>query len=160
MKTKKVVLFGIGIALSLILSYVDFLIPLYSLAPGIKMGLANIVVVFALFKWGIKEGIIMSVIKVVLTTIIFGNGMSFIYSIAGALVSILLMILLKRINVLSLVTVSVIGAVSHNLAQIAVAIIVTDYLEILVYLPFLIFAAVISGLIVGFASAVVVKRVN
>lgn len=159
--TKKLVTLSISVSLAIVLSWVDKIITsLAPLPPGIKLGLANIAVVFALYKLGIKEGAIISIVRVILASFLFGTTVSFFYAIAGATVSILIMILLKMLTRLCCVTVSTVGGISHNIAQIAVASFLFDTNLLIYYLPFLIIAGVVAGIVIGTASAILVKRIN
>ena len=152
---------AITVSLAMVLSYVDRIITsLAPLPPGIKLGLANVAVVFALYKLGVKEGAIISIIRVILTSILFGSAVSFWYALAGATVSLVLMILLKECTPLSCVTVSTVGGISHNVAQICVASILFDTNLLIYYLPFLLVAGVVAGIVIGTASALLVNRIK
>lgn len=154
---KKVTLVAIFIALALVLSYVDSLISLPIAVPGIKLGIANIAIIYALYKFGIKEAVLVSILRIVLSSILFGNVVSLSYSIAGAVLSLSLMIILKRFTSFSIVTISIIGAIMHNTGQIIMAIILMGTEEIIYHLPVLIITGVISGIGVGILSAVVLR---
>ena len=152
---------AITVAIAMTLSYIDRIITsLAPLPPGIKLGLANIAVVFALYKLGTKEAAIISVLRVALTAMLFGSMVSFWYAIAGATVSLILMILLKKFTPLSCVTVSTVGGISHNIAQICVASLLFDTNLLIYYLPFLLVAGVVAGIVIGTASALLVKRIK
>ena len=159
--TKKLATLSIAVSLAMVLSYVDKIITsLAPLPPGIKLGLANIAVVFAIYKLGVKEGVIISVVRVILASFLFGTVVSFWYAIAGATVSLILMIILKKLTPLSCVTVSTVGGISHNVAQICVASILFDTNLLIYYLPFLLVAGVVAGIVIGTASAILVKRIK
>lgn len=159
--TKKLVTLSISVSLAIVLSWVDKIITsLAPLPPGVKLGLANIAVVFALYKLGIKEAAIISVVRVILASFLFGTVVSFWYAIAGATLSMLIMILLKLVTPLSCVTVSTVGGISHNVAQICVASILFDTNLLVYYLPFLLIAGVVAGIVIGTASGILVKRIN
>lgn len=159
--TKKLATLSIAVSLAMVLSYVDKIITsLAPLPPGIKLGLANIAVVFAIYKLGVKEGAIISVVRVILASFLFGTVVSFWYAIAGATVSLILMIILKKLTPLSCVTVSTVGGISHNVAQICVASILFDTNLLVYYLPFLLVAGVVAGIVIGTASAILVKRIK
>lgn len=159
--TKKLATLSIAVSLAMVLSYVDKIITLLApLPPGIKLGLANIAVVFAIYKLGVKEGVIISVVRVILASFLFGTVVSFWYAIAGATVSLILMIILKKLTPLSCVTVSTVGGISHNVAQICVASILFDTNLLVYYLPFLLVAGVVAGIVIGTASAILVKRIK
>ena len=158
---KKLATLSIAVSLAMVLSYVDKIITsLAPLPPGIKLGLANIAVVFAIYKLGVKEGVIISVVRVILASFLFGTVVSFWYAIAGATVSLILMIILKKLTPLSCVTVSTVGGISHNVAQICVASILFDTNLLVYYLPFLLVAGVVAGIVIGTASAILVKRIK
>jgi len=160
LKTKKVALMALAIALTMILSFVESQVPALVAIPGVKVGLANIAVIFVLYKLGRKEAVLVSLIRVVLVSLLFGNFASLFYSVAGAVLSLTGMILLKRIKSLSLVAVSVSGGVLHNVGQIAMACILLETNVIKYYLPFLILSGTLAGIAVGVVSALLIKRVN
>ena len=160
-KTRKLTTMAITVSLAIVLSYVDRIITsLAPLPPGIKLGLANVAVVFALYKLGVKEGAIISIIRVILTSILFGSVVSFWYALAGATFSLVIMILLKKLTDLTCVTVSTVGGISHNVAQICVASILFDTNLLIYYLPFLLVAGVVAGIVIGTASALLVNRIK
>lgn len=157
-KTKRLALLGILTALSMVLSYIELLLPpIWSAVPGIKMGLANIISVILLYGFSFKDAMAVSVIRVSLVSLLFGNAMVFIYSIAGAILSLCVMAVLKRIDILSAVGVSIAGAVSHNLGQIIVAIIILQTREIGYYMIILSFTGTVAGIIVGLISSVALR---
>lgn len=158
--TKKLTFLAMTISFAMILSYLESRIPAFVAIPGIKIGLANIAIIFTLYKFGVKEAITVSIIRVFLVSMLFGSPVSLIYSITGAVFSLLVMILLKRFTPLTEVTVSVCGGVMHNVGQIAAASIMLSTNVVIYYLPFLILSGTIAGIAVGIASALLVKRIN
>lgn len=157
-KTKKITVLGVLAALSIVLSFVETLLPpIYAAVPGIKIGLANIVNIFLLYKFSIKDTAAVTLVRVLTVAFLFGNLMTLAYSIAGAFLSIAIMALLKKTNRFSTVGVSIAGGVAHNLGQIAVAIIVTSTLEIGYYMIFLCISGILSGTLIGIAGALVLK---
>ena len=136
------------------------MIPAFVAIPGIKMGLANIAVVFALYKLGWKEATGVSLLRVVLVSLLFGHLASFFYSFAGAVLSLLGMILLKKTGRFSEVAVSVTGGVLHNIGQIAMACILLETDVVRFYLPFLILSGTLAGVVIGVAAAILVRRVK
>lgn len=154
----KVAYFGVFVALALIFSYVESLIPIHFAVPGIKLGLANLIVVIALYKMGPREALILSVVRVVLAGFLFGNMFSIIYSLAGCVLSLLIMVVLKRFDGLSIMGVSIAGGVFHNLGQIIVAMIVVESFSIAYYIPVLMIAGVITGLVIGILANEMLKR--
>ena len=155
-KTRSVALMGVCVALAMILSYVESFIP--SPVYGVKIGLPNIVTVYMLYRFGWFRAGAVSLVRVVLTAILFGSVMSLAYSLAGALLSIAVMAALKKVNLFSKVGVSIAGGVSHNIAQLAVAVFVTGVGAVAYYLPTLALGGVVAGIVVGIAGATVIKR--
>ncbi|MGN0850067.1 MAG: Gx transporter family protein [Candidatus Ornithospirochaeta sp.] len=151
---------GLLTALALILSYVESLIPAFVAVPGVKMGLANIVVVFALYTLGPGEAAIVSIIRVLLSSLLFGSILSLSYSAAGAVISLLSMIILMKTKIFGVTSVSVTGGVFHNLGQILVACLVLETDVLLYYLPVLILSGTITGAVIGIASSIVIKRLQ
>lgn len=151
---------GVFLALAMMLSYVETLIPINFGVPGMKLGLANMVVVILLYLFTPKEAFLISMIRILLSGLLFGNAMSLIYSYAGGILSFVVMYLFFKLKKVKMIPLSVIGAVTHNAGQlIAAAILVTNY-DIVFYLPVLIIAGIITGLITGSLSAAVHSRLK
>lgn len=157
---KKVAYFGVFTALALIFSYIETLIPLPVGIPGVKVGLANLLIVFMLYKFGKKEAAILSFLRVLLAGLIFGSMFSIFYSLAGAVMSFAAMCLLKRKNIFSVVGVSMVGGVSHNIGQLVVAGIVLESAGVIYYAPFLIVSGIVTGIVIGVLSNEMIKRLN
>lgn len=160
MRYKNVALFGLFTALAMIFSYIEALVPISVAVPGVKIGLANIVVMFALYKMGARAAVSISLVRVVLVSILFGNLFSMVYSIAGALLSLGAMMLAMRIKKLSTIGVGVIGGVFHNIGQIIVAIFVLQTAGLIYYLPVLCISGTVAGVLVGLVSGIVADRIN
>lgn len=160
METRKVIHMGMLIALAMILSFIESQIPAFVAIPGMKIGLANIAIVFALYTLGFGSAVVVSLVRVVLSAILFGSAVSGLYSLAGALISLLGMALLKKTLFFGVVGVSVSGAVLHNLGQIAVAWLILKTGALVYYLPFLLFSAVVGGVVIGLVAAIVIERVK
>ena len=160
MKTKDVALHGILLVLALILSYVEALLPLSFAIPGIKLGLPNIAVLFVLYRLGWKSACTVSLLRVVLSTLLFGNVMALFYSLAGAVLSLAVMGLLKKSGKFSPTGVSVAGGVGHNAGQILVAMALLETAEIGYYLPVLCVSGTVAGILVGLTAALLLKRVK
>ena len=158
MKAKKVSFLGLAIALALILSYVEHQIPPLAAIPGIKLGLPNLVMTFLLYKVGWKETVVVSFIRIMLVSMLFGTVQSMTFSMAGAFLSLLGMILLKKTNWFSCVTVSITGGILHNAGQIIAACLWTQTAEIAFYLPFLIVSGTIAGALIGLLAGIMTKR--
>ena len=157
-KTKKLTLLSIFTAVALVLSYVEMLLPpIYSAVPGVKIGLANIVIVFLMYKFSFKTAVLVSVVRVTLISLLFGNAVVLIYSLAGAVLSLCFMAILRKINRFSVLGVSIVGAVAHNLGQIITAIILMETLQIGYYMIVLSISGTLAGIGVGIVSAYVLK---
>ena len=160
MKTKKVTVMGLAITLAMILSFIESQIPAFVAIPGVKMGLANIAVVFVLYKLGWKEAAGVSLLRVFLVALLFGNFASLFYSLAGAALSLAGMIGLKKTGLFSEVSVSVAGGVLHNVGQIAMACLLLQTDVIRYYLPFLVLSGVLAGVVIGLLAGILAKRIR
>ena len=160
MKTKKLTVLGLSVAMAMILSFVESQIPSFVPIPGVKVGLANIVVVFALYKLGWKEAVGISLLRVFLVSVLFGHAASFLYSFAGALFSFCGMALMKKTGLFTHVAVSVTGGVLHNAGQILMACILLGTNVIAYYLPFLILSGTIAGVVIGLLASVMISRIS
>ena len=158
-RTRKLAYTSVTIALALVLSYVETLIPGLVAVPGVKVGLANIAVVFALYRIGFKEAVVISLMRVVLSSLLFGSAVSLAYSFAGATVSLALMAVLKKTNIFGVTGVSTAGAVSHNLAQVLVAILLLKTTALAWWIPVLLVSGTLAGVVIGLVSAVTIKRI-
>ena len=154
----KVAYFGVFTALALIFSYVETLIPIHLGIPGVKLGLANLIIVITLYKMGVKEAYILSVVRVVLAGFIFGNMFSILYSMAGGLLSLTVMIFLKKTDKFSVMGISMAGGVFHNVGQLIMASFVLESLSITYYLPVLLISGVLTGFFIGFIANEMLKR--
>ena len=160
METRKIARMGLLVALSMILSYVESLIPAFVAVPGVKVGLANIVVIFALYTLGPIEALIVSLLRVILSSFLFGSVLSLLYSLSGALLSLGGMILMKKLKIFSTTVVSVTGGVLHNVGQILVACLVLDTNVLIYYLPVLVLSGTITGAVIGIIASLVIKRLE
>jgi len=154
-RTRKLAYTSVTIALALVLSYVETLIPGLVAVPGVKVGLANIAVVFALYRIGLKEAVVISLMRVVLSSLLFGSAVSLAYSFAGATVS----LVLKKTKIFSVTGVSTAGAVSHNLAQVGVACLLLETTALAWWIPVLLVSGTLAGVVIGLVSAVTIKRI-
>lgn len=157
---KKTAFLGLCTALALILAYVEVLLPpLLSAVPGIKMGLPNIIIVFLLYRRGPLSAAAVSLARVCLVALLFGNAMSLAYSLAGAILSLAAMALLRRADLLSPVGVSVAGGVMHNVGQILMAMLVLGTAELGYYLIVLAVTGTVAGILIGLCGGLLVRRV-
>lgn len=156
----KVAYLGLFLSLALICSYVEAIIPFSFGIPGVKLGLTNIVVVLMLYSVGTKEALIVSYARIILSGFMFGSGFSILYSLVGGTLSFIVMYLLKKTKKLGVTSVSVAGGLSHNIGQLLVAAIVVENLYIFYYIPVLVIAGSITGLIIGIVSNEVILRLG
>jgi heptaprenyl diphosphate synthase len=158
-KIKTTAFLGISVAVALILSYIECLLPpISAYAPGIKLGLANIVIVFLLYRFGFLKALAVSLIRVALSAILFTGFTAFLYSLSGAILSIIIMAILRKTGVFSEIGVSVAGGIFHNLGQIIMVIILTETLSVGYYMAVLTISGTISGIIVGAAGALLINK--
>ena len=161
MSSRRLARYALLTALAMALSWLESLVPLAGVVPpGVKLGLTNLVVIFALYRMGLRDAAVISLIRVVLVAFTFGNSYSFAYSLAGATLSLAVMALLKRSGKFSLLGVSVAGGVSHNIAQVLVAMAVMETSRLAWYLPVLLVSGIAAGVCVGAAGALIVKRIR
>ena len=160
-ETRKIALLGVLTSVALVLSYLEAMLPPISTAvPGIKMGLPNIIIIFLLYKFGLKEAVTVSIIKVFIVALLFGNVMTLAYSVAGAVLSIALMTIMLKLDWFSTIGVSVVGGISHNLGQILVAIFLFDTIQIGYYMIVLSITGTIAGVVIGIISSILVKKLE
>lgn len=155
---KKVSLYGILVALAFIASYIEVLIPFNFHIPGMKLGLANIVVLAALYAGGAKAGITVSIIRIILVGLTFGNPYSAIYGISGGVLSLAVMIVLKKTDFFGMMGVSMAGGVAHNLGQLLCAMILLKLPAVFTYLSYLILVGTVTGALIGIIDEEVLKR--
>lgn len=155
---KRTAYLGLFLALALICSYIESLIPFYFGIPGVKLGITNIVVVITLYCIGAKSALTVSVLRILLAGFLFGNLFSILYSLAGGMLSFACMLLLKRTKKFKIISVSAVGGVAHNLGQITVAALTVENLNLFYYYPVLLIAGVITGTLIGIAAQEILVR--
>ncbi len=160
MSAKRIAKMSMLVALAIIFSYIEFLVPINLGVPGIKLGLANLVIVIALYTMNTVDVWLISILRILILGFMFGSGMSIIYSIAGAVLSLMVMCIIKRMKGFSIVGVSIAGGVCHNIGQVLVAMVVVETTGILYYMPALLVAGVVTGAIIGIVSKRVVRVVS
>ena len=158
--TRRLTFLALTVSFALMLSFIEARIPAFSTIPGVKAGLANIAVIFTLYKFGIKEAISVSIVRVLLVSMLFGSPISMIYSISGAVLSLTVMFILNKLTPLSEVVVSVSGGIMHNVGQIGAASVMLGTNVVTYYLPYLMLSGTIAGIVVGVASALLIKKVD
>ena len=156
---QKLALYGVLIALAMVLSYVDMLIPLPVGIPGVKPGLANLVVFLALYTMTAREALLISMVRILLVSITFGNGSAFLYSMAGGILSFLVMCIFQKKDFLLPAGVSIAGGIAHNVGQLLMAAVILENGAVFTYFPVLLAAGCITGGIIGFLGEQIRKRI-
>ena len=155
---RKVALYGILIALAMVMSFVESLIPVPIPVPGIKLGLANLVTITGLYLVGIPGTVCVTVLRVVLVGFSFGNPYSMIYGLSGSILSLFVMALAKKHRWFSQVGISILGGVFHNIGQITFAAMIVRTAGVFVYLPTLLLAGSIAGTVIGILGGIMTER--
>lgn len=156
---RKTALYGLLVALACIFSYVESLIPVVGI-PGVKLGLANLVVLTALVLLRPRDALAISCLRILLVGVTFGSPASMLYSLAGGLISLAVMVLCHRTDKFSLLGISIAGGVSHNLAQLAVAAAVLRTPQIAWYLPVLLLSGVLTGTLIGIVTRLCLPKLS
>ena len=155
---KKMTMTALLAALALIFSYIEVLIPFSPGIPGIKLGIANLVIIISLYYLGSKYAFSVNLVRILIAGLLFNGLFGALYSLAGALLSFTVMALLRKTGIFSITGVSIAGGVSHNMGQLLVAAFLIDSLKIFAYFPVLIFSGIISGAVIGIISYLILKR--
>lgn len=154
---KQVSKIGIFVALAMVFSYIEVLIPFHFGIPGVKLGIANLVVVTALYQLEPKEVFWISFVRIFLMGILFGNGVSLLYSLSGGIISFVAMLVCKKTKLFSVIGVSIVGGVFHNIGQLLAAMLVLQNDRILYYLSVLLVAGIITGALIGMISKKIIQ---
>ena len=157
---KKIAYLGLLSALAILIGYVESLIPLSLMIPGIKLGLCNLVIVFVLYLFGAREALAVSAVRVLVIGFLFGNIMSIAFSLGGTLLSVLIMTAVKKTGRFSAAGTSIAGGTFHNIGQLIVALAVVPARAVLAYLPVLCMAGAVTGLIIGLISVIMINRLS
>lgn len=158
--TKHLAMMGLFTALAIICGYVEMLLPVSLGIPGVKLGLANIVIVFALYRLRPLEAFLINVLRIVLVSLMFGNLSVMLYSLAGGIFSFLVMELLKRTGKFSIYGVSIAGGVFHNIGQLIVAMLVLETASLVYYGPVLLLSGLVTGMLIGITAKEILKRIG
>lgn len=151
---------GLLSTLSLIFSYVESLIPFLNSMPAIKMGLSNIVVLYALYVISAPAAFILMIMRVLLSAFLFQGAFSILYGLAGGLLSLIVMSLLKKTYAFSIMAVSIAGGVSHNIGQFITAVLILNFESMVAYLPILIISGLIAGLLIGIITTKIINIIK
>ena len=160
MNQKKIAYLGLFAAVAIIFGYVDSLIPFFAGIPGIKLGLANLAVLFILETYSWKEASLVSIVRILVIGLMFGNLFSILYSLAGAALSLKVMTLMKKKSDFSILGISVAGGVSHTVGQLIVAAVIVENTSLLYYAPALLISGVVTGLLIGTLTREVLRRIK
>lgn len=158
LRTKNLALSAILAALAMILSYVEAMVPMPVPIPGIKLGLANLVILLAIYRLGFKYALAINCIRIFVTGLLFTGVFGILYSLAGGLLSLLVMYLLYRTEIFSMVGVSMAGGVAHNLGQLLTACLIMSNIRLMSYFAVLLFAGMGSGILMGIVAWLVCQR--
>lgn len=155
---RKVAYLSVMIAFSMILSYIESLVPFYFGAPGIKLGLANFIIILMLYSRNIREALLINLVRIVLSGFLFGSMFSILYSLSGGLLSFVIMLLARKNGLFDLTGVSICGGISHNIGQLLIAMYVVHTAGVLYYIPILLIGGLVTGLLIGVIATQVLKR--
>lgn len=158
--TKRLVYCAMLVAAGMMLSWIEMMIPIDFGIAGVKLGLANMAVLVALYIFGVKYAFAVSIVRIILSSLLFLGVLPMLYSLAGGVLSLVGMVLLKKTCKFGIVGVSACGGVLHNFGQIIVAIYFFEVKEIILYMPLLAVSGVITGVLVGVVSGMVIKRLE
>ena len=157
---KKLAYMSVFSAFAIILSYVEMLIPFNFGIPGVKLGLANLAIVLALYYLGTKEALLINIVRIIIIGLLFGNIFSILFSLSGGLISFLFMYICKKTKLFSIVSVSAVGGITHNIGQIIVAAFVVSTYSIMYYIPILIIIGLITGLVIGIVASIIKSKIK
>ena len=158
-KTKSIAFLGLMLTIAFLASYVERLAPPpLPVLPGIKLGLANSVILVALYMFGAKKALLLNLLRVLLAGLLFTGVWGMFYALSGAIFSFLVMLVLKRSHIFGVVGISVAGGAFHNLGQICFAALVMENLGLFYYLPILLVSGILAGIIVGYISGTCINR--
>lgn len=160
--TKKIMILSLLVSQALVLSMIERLIPNPVPIPGVKLGLANIISLFTIVTFGIKDTLIVLILRVLLASMFTGGVSSFLYSISGGMLSTFVMWIMYHYfyDRFSFMSISILGAVFHNIAQLIIASIVIDDIRIFYYFPILIISAIITGILIGITAKYTIKPIK
>ena len=152
MDAKKIPYYGLFAALAILMGYVEMMIPVPVPIPGVKLGLANVIIIIMMYFMDTKSAFFVSLIRVLLSGLLFAGFAGLLYSLAGAMCSFAVMALLKKTGKFSIVGVSLAGGVFHNVGQVAVAAMAVENVKMMYYLPFLLVSGVVTGILIGIVA--------
>lgn len=154
----KIALAAMMAALALIFSYIEAIIPFNIGIPGIKLGIANLVILVSLYMLGLGYTLAIDVIRILVAGLLFNGVFGAVYSLAGGLLSLVVMYLLKKTGLFSVVGISMAGGVAHNLGQLLAAAFIVSTIKIFLYFPVLMFSGIVSGILIGIITYLILKK--
>lgn len=155
---KKVTLLSLLCAIAILCSYIEMFIPSPIGLAGVKLGLANSVIVFSIYFLSFKEAYLISIVRVLITSVLFSGLFSFGFSFVGTTFSIIAMYLVNKTNIFSIVGISVVGAIAHNIGQLTVAYFLLENFMIAYYFAILLLSGIITGICIGVLAQILLKR--
>lgn len=159
-KTKRLAVSAVLASLGLIFSYIEAIIPFSVGIPGVKLGIANLVVIIALYVLGTSYAFSINIIRILVAGLLFNGVFGALYSLAGACISFIVMLMLKKTKLFSIVGVSMAGGVAHNVGQLLVAAAIISNIKLFLYFPVLLFSGMVTGVIIGVISYHILKKLN
>lgn len=156
-KAKRLTLSAILAALAMIFSYIEFLVPFSVGIPGVKLGIANLVIVIALYALDFRYAFTINVVRILLNGFMFTGVFAMLYALSGGILSIVVMGLLKKTDKFSMVGVSMAGGVAHNLGQLIIAAIMVENLKMFLYFPVLLFSGMLTGILIGMGGTILFR---
>lgn len=160
LSARRTALYGLLIALAFVLGYVESLLPIYLGAPGVKLGLANLVTIIALYSLGFRAAAFINAVRILLVSFTFGNMSAVLFSMAGAALSLTVMAVSRRLGIFGMIGVSILGGVCHNIGQFLIAAFVVETFGVFSYLPVLLIAGTAAGAGIGLLGGLVTERIQ
>lgn len=160
--TKKITFLSLMIGYSLILYIIEGFIPnpMIAIFPGAKLGLSNIITLIALMTFGFKDTFIILTVRIILSTIFTGPISYLMFSIGGGYLSLIIMYLFNKMNGFSIIGISILGAIGHNIGQLLVASLIVKNIAMTTYLPFMLITSLVTGMFVGLVSKLAIPYVK
>lgn len=157
---RQAALYGLLAALAYVLGYVESLVPIYLGAPGVKLGLANLASVITLYSLGAGAAVSVNLLRIVLTGFTFGNMSMLLYSLAGAALSLSVMVVCRKFSLFGMTGISILGGVCHNLGQFFMAAFVVETFGVFAYFPVLLGAGTVAGALIGLLGGMILRRIR
>ena len=157
---KQIAILGLLLAYAMILSYIESLFPFFGGVPGMKLGLPNMVIVVLIYSYGWEKGIVINILRILLTGLLFGSLFGILFSTSGAVISFLAMLAVKKTDIFDIRGVSICGGIAHNIAQLFVAAFIVKTSGIIFYLPLLLISGALTGFLNGMIAGMMLKYVK